>query len=234
VAAASTVSADPLRIEVLGGGVIQLGSLTSIVPQAGNSVEIVAQDSESRVELPALTDFLAQSGSSGSFLQADDGGVIHLNDGLTNLSGDVDLPLTQTGVIQVGSLELASGASLSGKGTLAASLINGGVIRPGAAGAPGQVIVQGDYQQTAEGALAVELGGDVPGEGYDQLIIEGQASIAGSLEVSQLAGYIPVAGSTFDVLTSTTLSGAFTNVSGLDWPGGGTLTLTYRNGSIIR
>jgi hypothetical protein len=193
--------------------VVELASLTSIVRQAGNSVEVLAQGADSRVELPALTHFCAVEGSAGSFLQAEDGGVLLLNDTLTTLFGDVDLRLTETGVVQIGALESTSRASLSGTGALTASLTNTDVVRPSSAGAPGQIVIQGDYHQGVEGRLAAELGGAAPGAGYGQLAGQGRAAISGSLEVSQLADFAPVAGSTFEVLTSAGLSRTFGTVT---------------------
>ena len=51
--------------------------------------------------------------------------------------------------------------------------------------------IEGDYVQSAAGALLLEIAGTVPGTEYDSLIVDGQASLDGALGVALLGGYQP-------------------------------------------
>jgi hypothetical protein len=50
------------------------------------------------------------------------------------------------------------------------------------------LVITGDYTQTANGVLNIELGGPNAGTDYDQLVVSGQALLAGTLNVSLING----------------------------------------------
>jgi hypothetical protein len=89
---------------------------------------------------------------------------------------------------------------LSGSGTIDADVRNNGEIDPGGTGAAGVLVITGDYTQTDSGVLNIELGGTDAGA-YDQLLIGGQATLDGTLNVTLLGTYFPTPGDTFQVLT---------------------------------
>lgn len=130
------------------------------------------------------------------------------------------------------------GGKLTGSGIINASVVNSARVSPGVSA--GTLTINGDCSQAAAGGLEVELGGVAPGSGYDQLIVNGQASLAGALEVGLLHGFTPALGETFAVLTSIPLRGAFSAVTlpALPHPlrlasresaGGVTLTVTEKS-----
>jgi hypothetical protein len=108
-----------------------------------------------------------------------------------------------------------------GTGTISGNLTNAGTVSPGTS--PGIITVDGDYTQESDGVLKIELGGDAAGTGYDQLQVTGAASLDGTLNVSLINGLIPSKGDTFIIITSTSLTGAFSTLSlpilsnGLGW-----------------
>jgi len=71
----------------------------------------------------------------------------------------------------------------------------------------------------------IELGGTVRGDEYDAIIVDGDFTLDGSLNVLKIGGYAPQAGDLFDILDfePAKLSGLFSTVSlpalasGLDW-----------------
>jgi autotransporter-associated beta strand protein len=81
--------------------------------------------------------------------------------------------------------------------------------------------------------LIMELAGDAPGSGYDQLDISGLATLNGTLDVALLNGFTPSVGDNFDIFDGST-TGSFTQIDlpaltgGLSW---NTADL-YSNGSI--
>ncbi len=133
------------------------------------------------------------------------------------------------------TLTLEPGASLVGSGTLNSNLINGGEVSPGSS--PGLITVDGDYTQSTDGLLTIELGGTTPGSGFDQLSITGNANLAGTLDVSLLGEFHPSPGDSFTILTYGSRTGTFTSVilpdpppqAGMEWEieyGDNALTIT--------
>lgn len=123
-------------------------------------------------------------------------------------------------------LNLESGDSLIGSGTLSANLVNGGTVSPGAS--PGIITVQGDYTQTADGILEIELGGTTPGTGHDQLVVTGTATMFyGTLNVTLETGYTPEEGDEFVIISHTTGTGTFDTVNLPDLEGGLELEIDF-------
>ena len=100
-------------------------------------------------------------------------------------------------------LSVDAGAFLGGTTTLSGSLVNGGAVSPG--NSVGTLTVQGSYEQTTGGTLAIELGN---GAQADALLVGGDATLASdsSVAVSRIGR---IAGGSYAVLTTGgTLSGA--------------------------
>lgn len=94
---------------------------------------------------------------------------------------------------------------IAGAGTLTANVTNSGAILPG--NSPGSLSIAGNYTQTADGVLSIDL---ASAASFDKLLVNGDITLAGLLEVNLLGGYMPAAGATFDVLDWTgAASGAF-------------------------
>lgn len=129
--------------------------------------------------------------------------------------------LTSTGAITVGSASTLAAPSvtvnsgtLSGRGTVAAPVSNGGTVLPGTS--PGILTITGSYTQTAGGHLDIEIGGDIPGTGHDQLNITGAATLDGTLNLSATGGFAPSIGQTFTILTYASHTGCFATINGRD------------------
>ena len=91
--------------------------------------------------------------------------------------------------------------------TIIASRLN-----PGSS--PGVLTIDGNYFQSSDSTLEIELGGTLLGEAYDQLVVTGDASLDGTLELVFIDDFAPQQGQQFDILAvgGTTL-GDFANVS---------------------
>jgi len=131
---------------------------------------------------------------------------------------------------------------LNGNGQINANITNdGGFVEPGLSA--GVLNVLGDYAQGIDGTLAIELGGtdnsDPLNLQYDQLLVDGLATLGGTLDVSLIdlgsGQFVPKLGDSFDIFSATGgFSGMFdaTNLpslsGGLQWqlnPSGNTLFL---------
>ena len=100
--------------------------------------------------------------------------------------------------------------------------------------APGKseigILSLGKYRQTASGTLQIRVGGTLPGEGYDQLLVISDATLSGALSVNLVGDFSPVAGERFRVLTASTLIGTFSSASLPDLPTGLSWSVNYENG----
>jgi|LSQX01.2.fsa_nt_gb hypothetical protein len=154
--------------------------------------------------------------NDGSFIKNTAGTTTTMNIPFTN-NGTVDIVAgnlifqqgmdnSENAVIDLGNgtldpgttLNLASGDSLIGSGTLAANLVSSGTISPG--NSAGSITVQGDYTQSADGILKMELGGTTAGTQYDQLTVTGTATMAGTLDVSLINDFEPQVGDSFFII----------------------------------
>ena len=109
------------------------------------------------------------------------------------------------------TLNLESGDSLIGSGTLAANLVNAGTVSPG--NSAGGITIEGNYTQESTGVLDIQLGGTTAGTQYDQLTVTGTATMAGTLNVSLIDGFIPQVGDSFTILPYSTRSGGFSTLN---------------------
>ncbi|MFC1820860.1 leucine-rich repeat domain-containing protein, partial [Thermodesulfobacteriota bacterium] len=168
--------------------------------------------------------------ATGTINKADTGNIYIRPTGFTN-AGLIDVKagtliivpsLTNTGVIfsDTGAVFEISGAvftnatggTISGMGTIrtpASGLINEGTIFPGVS--PGILTIDGDFTQDATGILNIEIGGINPGTDYDQLVITGTATLAGTLNVTLIPSFVPTSG-TFDIITYASKTGAFSSI----------------------
>jgi outer membrane autotransporter protein len=97
-----------------------------------------------------------------------------------------------------------------GTGVIKGNVINSGMVAPGAS--VGRLTVNGNYTQNASGALRVEVAGSLPGQ-YDVLAVNGQASLAGSLQLISVGSFTLRAGDQIAFLTASNgVSGTFGNV----------------------
>jgi hypothetical protein len=125
-----------------------------------------------------------------------------------------------------------NGGTLAGSGTVNANVSNNGQVNPGGSGAPGILTVNGSYTQSGSSVLNIGIGGPTPGSQYDQLNVNGPASLGGTLNVSILPNLDDICGGTFTVLNASPRSGTFATILGTLLPGGQTLTPTYGPSSV--
>jgi hypothetical protein len=107
---------------------------------------------------------------------------------------------------------IVNSGTLLGTGIIQGGVQNLGRVSPGRS--PGILTIQGDYTQTADGVLDVEIGGTAAGAEYDQLRVGGTAVLDGTLNVLLVNGFTPELGDTFEVLQLASRQGNFTAVTG--------------------
>jgi len=81
----------------------------------------------------------------------------------------------------------------------------------------GTLTVTGSYTQTANGTLNIAIGGPAAGTQYAQLLVDGSATLAGTVNVHTINGYAPTTGTTFGFLAYASVAGDFSikNLGGI-------------------
>jgi uncharacterized repeat protein (TIGR02059 family) len=98
----------------------------------------------------------------------------------------------------------------NGSGSIAGNLTNDGTVAPG--NSPGLLNIQGDYIQTTNGELTIELAGREPGTQYDVLQVDGKATLNGTLNFYFLGDFAPKYG-VFTFLTADCIEGEFSDIN---------------------
>ena len=131
-------------------------------------------------------------------------GTLRFNSGFTQFDGETILSggaLAGTSTLQF------QGGVLAGAGTITANVISSATVQPGAS--PGQLSISGNYTQTTNGVLFVELAGLTPVTEFDRLAVSGTATLAGTLVTTLTNDFYPPADADFTFLTAGTRSGNF-------------------------
>jgi hypothetical protein len=147
------------------------------------------------------------------------GSIFKVQDGTSGLMQNYTQSAGSTildGTINAASLSI-QGGTLSGKGTIDASVAigPGATVSPGTS--PGILAINGSYSQDANSTLEVELLSNSlgAGVGYDKLSVSGAATLDGTIKLSLLTGYVITNGDTFDILHYDSRTGEFATWVGL-------------------
>lgn len=183
-------------LDLLGNDTIQ-GDLT--IPAGATVTETTDNTTltvEGNVQTSATNVVLGGPGSSikatGSYTAV--AGQTDLNGG--TLAAGVVLPAFVGPVAASNSAEVLfeEASSLdAGGGTVGAPLLEvAGTLAPS-----GTVTVTGNYQQDATGALTANIGGTTPGTGFDQVTVDGAATLGGTLDAAVVNGFAPTTADSF-------------------------------------
>lgn len=138
-------------------------------------------------------------------------GILEISPKFTQIGGVTRM--AGGNLVSSGAIDL-QGGRLEGSGAITADVVNGGVVAPGSP--TGRLDIRGDYSQKSQATFEVDLAGTVAAPDFDRLVITGQATLAGSLAVSVASQFLPLPGTSFDVLSATGRTGEFSIYSGLD------------------
>jgi hypothetical protein len=181
---------------------------------------------------------ITQTGSSikatGNLTMGDSANTVGVTLGGTLDVGSHTVTMLDSNFVPLGTLTKLNGGTLitpvqainglndvlSGVGTIQSSLANnGGIIRPGGTGIIGTLTVTGAYTSgvapTLLGDLEVEIASLAS---VDRLACSSTAALDGDLIVKPINGFVPVIGQEFVVLTASSISGSYDNVSLLNVP----------------
>jgi hypothetical protein len=121
-----------------------------------------------------------------------EGGRVQLN------GGTIDAQYVE---IREGTL-IGSGVISTGSGPIPGQVENvNGVVAPG--NGAGAIEIEGRFANGRNATLQMELGGTIAVSGYDQLIVDGGVTLAGTLEVFLINSFAPTPGYNFTLINAT-------------------------------
>jgi hypothetical protein len=170
-----------------GGGIYNDGTLTVTDSTLSANTAFAEGGGIDNTFVGTLT--VTDSTLSGNSAGTDGGGV---------WNGD-------TGTLTVTDSTL-SGNSAGGAGS--------GIYNAGLFAVRGLVTIDGDYFQTATGTLGLRIGGLQAGTEYDQLVVNGFATLDGTLQLNLVNGFVPQSGDRFQPLLFGSGSGTFAHYTG--------------------
>ncbi len=165
---------------------------------SGGGVVSVQQNSTLILEAPILGDDGAISNS----------GVVRFRSG-GEITGLTLTTLNSGAVYNEGTSLL----NFQGGNTYSTPLFNSGVL--GVVGQTGDATVAFEsFTQTDSGTLVIDLGGTLSGQS-DAISVQGDATLDGTLDIDLAAGFVPVLGNSFEILTSPSgvITGQFDSIS---------------------
>ncbi|WP_165488666.1 MULTISPECIES: ESPR-type extended signal peptide-containing protein [Dyella] len=204
---------------IINGGTLVLtagGSLASQHVQSTGTLEFDRDDTVIYTGVLAGTGGVVQSGAGMTILNgaSNSTGEAHVTNGTLEI-GDAD----HEGAAWGGDALVDAGGTLRGHGTLFGNLVNNGIVRPG--GSVGVLTVNGDYIQSANGTLAI----DVTPTAASQLHVLGNASLAGTLNLIYAPGTYTA--TNYTILTANKVTGTFGSVTSTGAPTGINSTVNY-------
>ena len=199
---------------VVNGGTL-FGNTTSLQGNIANNATVVFDQSSAGTYAGVLTGAGALIKQSAGALTLTGNSAAYTGNLALN-AGSVVLSATNFG----GSVNIASGTSFSGTGTVGGAVRNAGTLQPTPTTG---TLTLGSYTQTSTGTLAL----NVAPRSYSAITVNGTTSLAGTLVVTAASGLYPANG-VYQIITST---GAVTGTFGSFQIAGGPAPLLVHYGA---
>jgi fibronectin-binding autotransporter adhesin len=172
----------------------------------------------------ALTDVSGTLVATNSYQQS--GGATIIEAGGLIKTGSflaTDGTVTVNGILDPTAVEIDSGATLLGTGTILGNVAMGGTIMPGAPGTSGMLTIIGNYEQIGDGIFDEQIG--APSAGFLNITGDAALDFNSYLDIILLNGYDPL-GQTFNIMDYGSLVGQFSNGSSF-WQDGFLWDISY-------
>ncbi len=175
-----------------------------------------------------------ENGSTVQYFQTvENSGTVHVNNGTANFvtaylgtsysvtnSGTIDVApgatasFYRSGASGIGTATNETTGRLTGSGTVAVSnttFTNHGTIAPGNSTG---VLTLGAMNHSASSVFEIEIAdASGPGSGHDQVVVNGNLALNGTLEITRIGAYVPSPSDSFVIMTCTgELTGNFASV----------------------
>jgi len=137
-----------------------------------------------------------------------DGAITVMGNATILNNGVLDIAAGQ--IFAVNGGDFINNGTINGKGTLdvtqATSFVNNGTLSPG--NSPGTLTIDGDFTQTPNGTIVLEIAGLTPGTLYDQLIVNGTAILNGTVNIVLLNGFVLPSTGNFQLISASSIIGS--------------------------
>ncbi len=153
-----------------------------------------------------------------------------------NLTGRNEIRISSQGklVVDQGNvstqrwIEIQSGGTLDGRGSIQGSVFNHGLVSITGEGRP-KLEIKSDYHQSSEATLNVSLNN----ANNTPLVVAGDVVLAGTLDLAVETGFTPTPGKSFTLLTGKQITGKFSNAdSKLVTENGIRFQISYSNSAV--
>ncbi len=151
-----------------------------------------------------------------------DGGSLQYDVNYVQKDGETRLSGTNLGRKALSAEPEFEGGLVTGSGAInlgVADVLNiGAIFSPGNEESAGVISIDGGFDQSSGGTIAIDIFGTAQTEGnWDQLVVDRFFTLDGTLEVRLADGFIPAVGESYLILDGeNTRVGEFASVSGLD------------------
>jgi hypothetical protein len=227
--AGANIETNDAAIELIG----KTAEIVNTTTKGNGLKNLATNESAGRFTLAGAADFTTAGSfsnagsvsiaSSTATLDIGGAGVYTQSAGTTTDSGT----LTASGGVTL------SGGSLFGGGTITGNLQSSGIVTPGASATKTGILTDtGTYTQNSGGTLDIGIGGTTAGTNFD-VVKATTAALSGTLNISELNGFVPTVGSTFKILNFNSVTGTFTTVNGLTINSTEAYTITYQGTDVL-
>ena len=150
--------------------------------------------------------------------------------------GTIDITPGRTLTVGGNTINSLSGALITGSGTITLSGGGGtgqnGVVRPGGA-SNGVLRFNSSMLMNSTASLEIQVGGDTPGTGFDQIQLRDAATLNGTLAISTADGFQPTPGRRYQIARFSGRFGTFANVTGQSYAPGQLWAVTYSDSDVV-
>jgi len=186
--------------------------------------------------------------ASGTFQRTAGGGISTISVDVTN-AGTIKLQAGATSItgsyhqtagllsVEAGSLSSSGtlqidGGTLGGFGTITGNVnLLADHLSPGTS--PGSLSIAGTLNLGPSAAFGVEIGGLTPGTEHDRAVVSDAVTLAGTLNVTLVNGFVPADGATFTIMTFPSATGSFAAIDAPPLPGGRAWRVVYNPTSVV-
>lgn len=183
---------DGASLDVAAGGTLSgNGTVKRNTANASSTIDGSVSVSSGTLE------FDPQRITNNGLLSAKSGATLNLGGVVTQNAGQI----SADGTVAFVQGAMVNGGSIQGNGLITGNLTNaGGILAPGHSA--GTLTLNGNYVQGGAATYAEQIGGTGTSL-FDRFVVNGRASLGGSLDISLLNGFSTTVGDTFRILTAT-------------------------------
>ena len=209
---------------VMNGGSLFLNNTGTVQlnNSIGNAIGAIAQLTINGGTIISVNSGIVDNASFGSLILSP---LIEQNGGVFINDANV-----HTNTLSIGPGALYAGKGITSQLSSPLTVTNSGTVSPvDANGNPGSLTINGTYTQNSNGTLAILIENNST---YSQLVVNGTANLAGTLQISQTPNATITSGSTFAIVKANQVTGTFSSILSPNIPSSLKAQLAYNPNSV--